>query len=268
MEKKFKLGVIGAGFMSSAIIKGVIGSNFLAPNEVLVSDVNKSNLDNISLLGVKTTLDNNEVVAFADFTLFAVKPQSLNDVFSSIKDIDSKKIISILAGVKKEKYYNYFNNTKVARCMPNTPCAISNGAIAIDLSDFKMEEDKNFIIGIFNSIASVVVTSESKLNAVTGISGSAPAYFYLFAKSLIDSGIKNGLSYEDSLNLVVNTMIGSGKMILSNKDKSLEELITAVCSKGGTTIEAIKVFNDKDFAGIIDDAVTACIKRAGELENL
>ncbi|MBR2871036.1 MAG: pyrroline-5-carboxylate reductase, partial [Clostridia bacterium] len=135
-------------------------------------------------------------------------------------------------------------------------------------NDFDNEEDKTFIANIFNSIATVVLTEEVNLNAVTGISGSSPAYFYLFVKSLVDSGMKNGLSYNDALSLVVNTMIGSGKMIINNSDKTLDELINAVCSKGGTTIEAMKVFEKEKISESIDHAVTACIKRAGELENL
>ena len=152
--------------------------------------------------------------------------------------------------------------------MPNTPCAIGSGAIGLDLSDYKVEEDKTFIFNLLSALAGVVVVDEDKLNAVTGVSGSSPAYFYLFLKGIIEAGVKQGLSYGDAKILATNTMIGAGKMVLMNSDKTLDQLIDAVCSKGGTTIEAIKVYNQNNISEITDKAVDACVKRASELEKL
>lgn len=267
MKKNFKLGVIGAGLMSSAIINGVISSKVLKSNEIIVSDINDASLEKMQSKGLYTTKDNNEVLTSAEFVLFAVKPQSLASVFETIKSKDNKKIITIMAGVKKEKFHNFFSDSIVVRCMPNTPCAIGSGAIGMDLSELNCDEDKNFVKSIFSSLASISFVDESKLNAVTGISGSSPAYFFYFIKNLVEAGVKNGLTYEDSLKLSVNTMIGSGKMIL-NSDKTLDELIQAVCSKGGTTLEAMKVFTENGLDKITSDAVDACIKRAFELESL
>lgn len=173
-----------------------------------------------------------------------------------------------MAGVKKQKIKDVFTNSLVARCMPNTPCAIGCGAIGADLSDFSCEEDITFIKSLLESLSSVVYVDEDKLNTVTGVSGSSPAYYYLFAKGIIEAGVKNGLTYEDAKILAVNTMIGAGKMILNNPDKSLDELINAVCSKGGTTIEAINIYKEENLTEITEKAIDACIKRAGELENL
>ena len=269
MEKKFKLGVIGAGFMSSAIISGAIKSGFLSPEQIIVSDINASSLEKLALKGVSTTLNNADVLNCAEYVLFAVKPQHF---VGAVKDVDAfscEKFISIMAGVKKASVKSALNkDVKVARCMPNTPCLVGYGAVGIDLSDYDQENDKNFIKNLFSSFAQVVVVDESKLNAITGISGSSPAYFYLFIKGLVDAGVKQGLSYSDALKLAANTMIGSGKMIFENSDKTLDELITAVCSKGGTTIEAIKVFNDNGLGEITDKAVSACVKRAEDLEKL
>lgn len=268
MEKKFKLGVIGAGFMASAIINGIINSKVLAPSQIINSDVSEIALEKSKKLGVEVTTDNLFLVNNAEFVLFAVKPQSLADVLSNIKDGTCKKFISIMAGIKKAKIKSTFSDSLVARCMPNTPCSISSGAIGIDLSDFNNEEDKKFITSLFSSIANVVVVEEEKLNAVTGVSGSAPAYFYLFVKGIIDAGVKNGLSYDEALTLAVSTMRGSAEMIFKNKDKSLDQLINAVCSKGGTTIEAINVYKENGLSEISQKAIDACIKRATELENL
>jgi len=268
MKKKFKLGVIGAGFMSSAIVAGVIKSKILMPSDIIASDVSQLSLDKIQNLSVSTTLDNDYLVNNSEFVLFAVKPQSLNEVFSQIKNSKCEKFISIMAGVKKQKIKNAFPSAKVARCMPNTPCSIGCGAVGLDVSDFDSKADIDFIKNLFLSFAEVVFVSEDKLNAVTGVSGSSPAYFYLFLKCIIDAGVKNGLTYDDAKILAVNTMIGAGNMVLNNQDKTLDDLITAVCSKGGTTIEAIKVFNDNDLDKITEQAVDACVRRASELENV
>ena len=178
--------------------------------------------------------------------MFAVKPQNLNDVLSVIKGCDCEKFISIMAGVKKQKIKSVFLNAKVARCMPNTPCSIGCGAVGLDISEFS-GDDAGFIVNLLQSIASVSLVGEDKLNAVTGISGSAPAYFYLFLKGIIDAGVKNGLSYDEAKKLATSTMIGAGKMVENNPDKDIEQLIDAVCSKGGTTIEAVKVYKEKWF---------------------
>lgn len=268
MKKNYKLGVIGAGFMSSAIIKGIIDSKHISFNDILVSDKNAESLERISGLGVNTTLSNLDLVNSAEFVLFAVKPQSLESVLEEIKQANCEKFISIMAGVKKQRIRNAFPNAKIARCMPNTPCAISSGAVGLDNSEFSNKEDKDFIEGIFSVISQVVIVEEDKLNAVTGVSGSSPAYFYLFLKGIIDAGVKEGLDYEQAKLLATNTMIGAGKMVLMNNDKSLDELINAVCSKGGTTIEAIKVYEEGGLSKITDKAIKACVKRAKELENI
>ena len=268
MKKKYKIGVVGAGFMASAIVKGAVASGVIQSNEVLVSDVNQIALDKMSKLGVDTTLDNTELVKQSEFVLFAVKPQSLSNVFASIKTKECAKIITIMAGVKKERFKANFSNSLVARCMPNTPCAIGNGAVGIDLSDLTENADISFIQDLFSSLAEVVLLSEDKMNAVTGISGSAPAYFYLFLKGIIDAGVEQGLTYEQAKALATNTMIGSGYMVVANQDKTLDQLIDAVCSKGGTTIEAVKVYNDGDLTNLTKKAVEACVKRSAELENI
>lgn len=270
MGKKFKLGVIGGGFMSYSIVSGALSAKFLSASDIIVSDVNNSSLEKFSVKGVATTTDNSDVLNSAEFTLFAVKPQHFKDAVGNVGDILCEKFISIMAGVKIKTIKNTLRakNAKVARCMPNTPCSVGNGAVGIDLTDFVDLSDADFIKNLFSSFAKVVITDESKLNAITGISGSSPAYFYLFIKCLVEAGKKHGLTETDAKNLAVNTMIGSGKMIFENSDKSLDELISAVCSKGGTTIEAIRVFNDCGLNDITEKAVSACVNRAEELENL
>ena len=106
------------------------------------------------------------------------------------------------------------------------------------------------------------------MNAVTGVSGSSPAYFYLFLQGIIDAGVEAGLSFEEARDLATSTMIGAGKMVMKNKKKPLDDLINAVCSKGGTTIEAVNVYKSAHIDEITKSAVRACVKRAMELENI
>lgn len=268
MKKKFKLGVIGAGFMSSAIVNGAIGAGYLKNSEVIVSDPFDKARERMSAKGVSTTADNKEIFDNSEFVLFAVKPQSFAEAVNSVDKNGSYKIISIMAGVRTDKIRKIFPASAVARCMPNTPCSVGFGAVGIDASGLKNASDEEFVKGLFSSFAEVVSVREEALNVVTGVSGSAPAYFYLFLKGIIEAGVKHGLTEQEAKMLAVNTMIGSGMMVKNNKDKSLDELITAVCSKGGTTIEAINVYNEKGLSEITDEAVGACVKRAEELEKL
>ena len=267
MEKKFKLGVIGAGFMSSAIIGGALSSDFLSADAIIVTDKNAEAREKIARYNV-TVAETKDVFDNAEFVLFAVKPQNFAELKEYSTERSCRKLISIMAGVKRERIRGVFAGAKVARCMPNTPCSVGNGAVGIDLSDYTDERDVEFIKGLFGSFAKVALLDESKLNAVTGISGSSPAYFYLFLKGIIEAGVKQGLDYGTAKDFATNTMIGAGKMVLNNPDKSLDELIAAVCSKGGTTIEAVRIYEQSDLDGISEKAVDACVKRAFELENI
>lgn len=266
MKKKFKFGVIGAGFMSKAIINGALKSNILSPLDIIVSDNNPNSLTDLSNIGIFTVQDNNQVLSCAEYVLFAIKPQTFYSIASEISSTDNLKLISIMAGVKKEKIKSYFTNSKIVRSMPNTPCSLGCGAVGIDASEFNDENDFTFIKSLFSSFAKVVFVEEEKLNTVTALSGSSPAYFYLFVKYLVEAGVRRGLKHDDALALVTNTMIGSGKMILTC-EKSLDDLINAVCSKGGTTIEAINSFNENELEKIIENAVSSCERRASELEE-
>ncbi len=266
MKKNFRLGIIGAGFMASAIANGAINSGFLKPEEIIVTDKSEDARNRIAKCGV-CVAEAKEVFEKAEYVLFAVKPQNFSELKEYNGESVCKKFISIMAGVKKEKIKEIFTDAKVARCMPNTPCSVGFGAVGIDSSDFD-KEDAAFVAELFSSCAKTAEVKEELLNTVTGISGSSPAYFYLFLKGIIDAGVKHGLDVETARNFAANTMIGAGKMVLANSDKTLDELISAVCSKGGTTIEAVKVYEEEALGFLTEKAVDACINRAEELEKL
>lgn len=270
MKKQYKLGVIGCGFMANAILKAVVESEFLRNRKILVSDTDGQKLEEIAEdLGVDVTTSNKEVAENCEFLLFAVKPQNFAQVAEDLKSLHHEKVISIMAGVKKEVIKNSLGVglTKVARCMPNLPCSIGYGMMGVDMSDYNKDtDDTDFISNLFGCMGQVLSVNEEKMDAVTGISGSGPAYVFVFIDALISAGVENGLTVDEAKLLAVQTVIGSAGMVMET-EKPMSELITSVCSKGGTTIEAIKVFEEKNFRGIISDAVAACVNRSKELSD-
>ncbi len=268
MKKQFKLGVIGCGFMAHSILRGVILSDFLRSKKVIVSDVDKDKLQSVNdELGVFFTQDNRYVAENSEFLLFAVKPQNFLQIAKELEGICPNKVVSIMAGVKRSTIKNALGVgiIKVARCMPNLPCSIGSGMMGLDMSDFnKYPNDTEFIDKLFSSMGQVLSISESKMDAVTGISGSGSAYVFMFIDSLIDAGVKQGLTKDEATTLAIQTVLGGAEMA-GHSDKPLSELIMNVCSKGGTTIEAVKVLENNNFRGIVSDAVDACVKRSKEL---
>ena len=270
MKKQFKLGVIGCGFMARSILRGAILSDFLRSKKVIVSDTDMDKLQSVNdELCVFFTQDNCYVAENSEFLLFAIKPQNFVQVAQELEGICPNKVISIMAGVKKATIKNALGVglIKVARCMPNLPCVIGSGMMGLDMGDFNREpDDTEFIDKLFSSMGQVLSVTEDKLDAVTGISGSGSAYVFMFIDSLIDAGVKQGLTKDEATTLAIQTVLGGAEMA-GHSDKPLSELIMNVCSKGGTTIEAVKVLEQNNFRGIVADAVDACVKRSKELSD-
>lgn len=270
MKKQYKLGVIGGGFMATAIIKGIVYSEMIRGKKILAADPSESARERLTELGVYTTANNRDVAGNCEYLLLAFKPQNFEAVAESVRGLPVDKVITIMAGVKKQKIKDalFGNNIKVARAMPNLPCSIGSGMTAVDLEDFSDDaDDCSFILDMFGHIGNVLTVPENKLNAVTGISGSGPAYVYLFIDGLIKAGVRNGLTEDEAKTLAVATVSGGADMVAESEDKTLDQLISAVCSKGGTTIRAVESFQADDLEGVIDRAVTACVKRAEELSE-
>lgn len=270
MKKQFKLGIIGCGFMANAIVKCICGAEYIRPRKVIVSDNDREKLDAaVDEYGVSVTDDNRYLAENCEYLLLAVKPQNFAGVARELAGVNHGKVISIMAGVKKSTIKNALGVglIRVARCMPNLPCSVGCGMMGVDMSDFnKNTDDVEFIYNLFSCLGNVLSISEDKLDAVTGISGSGPAYTFIFIDSLIDAGVKQGLTKDEAKLLAMQTVLGSCQL-LAETDKTLSELIMGVCSKGGTTVEAVKVLEEKNFRGIIDEAVAACVKRSGELSG-
>ena len=265
MQKQAVLGVIGAGFMANAIIDGAIKTNFLAAEQILVSEPDETNRAALSARGVRIAADNRAAAAGCDYLLISVKPQVFPMVTEELRGQKLPVLISIMAGKTKAAIKRATGAEKVARIMPNLPCAVGAGMAGTDCADLTAQE-KAFVHGLFGAVGEAAEVGENLLDAVTGVSGSGPAYVYLFLLSLIRAGVKQGMTEEQARTFAFQTVEGGVKMAKTS-EKSLEELIAAVSSKGGTTIAALESFRKDDFEGSVSRAVAAAVRRAGELSE-
>ncbi len=264
MTNKFTLGVIGAGNMANAIIGGIVKSKILDASQIVVSDLDQSQLDKIAQYGVITTLDNLQVAQNSQHLLFAIKPQCFDEIAKEISPfLFAETIISIMAGVSIATLQKHFGDRGYARIMPNTPAFVGEGMSAIAFSkDFYCQ----FVVDVFSSIGKTQLIDEKYFDAVTSLSGSGPAYVYLFIKSLIDGGVEGGLDENTAKTLALQTVIGASKMV-EYSPQSIEELIDAVCSKGGTTICAIESFKQANLQNIVKDGMRKCRERSIQLST-
>lgn len=258
----FKLGFIGVGVMAGGILNTIINNINILPiklTQIAIYDIDKDKLLTYEKLGIKIADDFDYILNNCEFVLLGVKPQTFFDSINTGKSIKAKIIISIMAGINIDyliKVFGIPNFRGFVRMMPNLPCTIGEGVIGIFGYNI-INADYNWIKQIFSSCGKLVDITEDKFDALTSISGSGPAYVFYFIQSMINSGIKEGLSEEESKTLVLNTISGSISFAKSST-MSIKDLINNVCSKGGTTIEAIKVFDEKQLEIIIAEAIHAC----------
>ena len=261
MNYKYKLGFIGCGNMAKAIINGLLDSRLLKAEDMYVATPNI----NQPYRGITFTNDNQNVLSTCEYVVLAVKPQVFKEISKDFASNKCKCVISIMAGVNTNTIAKACNCNQVIRIMPNTPCSIGEGVSAI--TSYNADAESNsFVESIFKTISKVVRVEEKYFDAVTSISGSGPAYVYYFIKAMIDGGVKGGLSFEQSKELTIATMIGASKMV-ANSSEDLDILIQKVCSKGGTTIQAIDTFRENSVDESIIEGIDKCRKRSEELSK-
>ena len=262
MEYRYKLGFLGAGNMAKAIANGIIKSNILKADEVVMSDPFVTG----NVAGIKVINDNKVIFNDCEYVLLAVKPQIFNQIVDELKETKVKNVISIMAGVKMAKIKNILPNAQVIRIMPNLPASVGAGMAGIAKDNNASKEANEFTKAIFESVGKAIFVNESDLDAVTAISGSGPAYVYYFIQSMIKGGIKNGLSEEAAKELTLQTFVGAVEMVKHSKD-DLDTMIDRVCSKGGTTIQAIDTFRSYDLDDKIIEGIDKCRIRSEELSK-
>lgn len=259
-----KIGFIGAGNMGKAIIKGIIAAELTSPEEIFVYDVFKPTLESIEMeLGVTTASSEREVAQQAKIIVLAVKPNMVPEVLNTIKDdiSENKIIVSIAAGVTLERLNaNLPKQTKLVRVMPNTPALVGCGMTALCFNSFVVEEEKQEVLTIFESLGEAEVVGEYLIDAVTGLSGSGPAYVYMFIEALADGGVLAGMPRSSAYKFAAQTVLGSAKMVLET-GKHPGELKDMVSSPGGTTITAVRSLENDGFRAAIINAVVAAAEK-------
>lgn len=260
------IGFIGAGNMATAIINGIISKSVAKPEEVAVIDLDTEKCKAFAKDGVKVCSSYDELTNFSDIIFLAVKPQNYDEVLVKLAgNTTNKTIVSIAAGISTSYIKSKLGEqTHVVRVMPNTPLLLGCGATAMCKVSPVTDEEFNDIENIFMSAGTVSVLPEDKMNAVISVNGSSPAYVYLFAKALINGAKSQGIDEITAQELVVKTLEGSAAMIKSS-GKTIDELITMVSSKGGTTLKALEGLYENNFESTLVDAMERCTARAEEL---
>jgi pyrroline-5-carboxylate reductase len=258
------IGFIGAGNMGGAIIGGIIKANICSPSQIIAADKNEHALNNLkSEFKIKTTTDN-IAAAQSDILFLAVKPQFLYDVIEQIKnDVSNETIIvSIAAGQSVEKIEKAFSREiKLVRVMPNTPALVGESMSALTPNKNISEKDLTEIKTIFESFGKAEIVSENLMDAVTAVSGSSPAYIFMLIEAMADAAVNAGMPRNQSYTFAAQAVLGSAKMVLDTgmHPGALKDM---VCSPAGTTIEAVKVLEEKGFRAAVIDAMDTCVKKS------
>lgn len=259
-----KLACIGAGNMGSAILGGIIKSGLYGPEELIAAGPR----DHVSeSLGVHFTNDNSEAVRCADTVLLAVKPQVLDGVLAGIRgDLGSGKLVlSIVAGRPLDYYTQQLGeDAHVVRAMPNTPALVGEAMTAVTPGGNVTEEERRKALGIFQSFGKAEVVPEKMMDAVTAVSGSSPAYVFMFIEAMADAAVAEGMPRQQAYTFAAQAVYGSAKMVLAT-GKHPAVLKDMVCSPAGTTIEAVKTLEKEGFRNAVIAAVASCAKKSREM---
>jgi pyrroline-5-carboxylate reductase len=286
-----KIGILGAGNMGGAIVRGYARSLVSdAPGEdgrVFVFDPDTSKTEALGKFPrVTVVADEAELLDRSDAVIFAIKPQMFSDVVphianliagaeSNVIDGASKKpgtvsgkvFVSIAAGVSIDWLLGALGaDAKILRVMPNTPAMVGEGMSSIARSASVTDAEFRDVAEVFAAVGRVVEVSEDLLDAVTGISGSSPAYAYMYIQALIESGIRYGLGEKEARIMAAQSTLGAAKMVLENEDVSVEQMRINVCSPGGTTIEAVRTLEKEGFMDAVKRAVYACVGKSKRMK--
>lgn len=266
--KTKRLGFLGAGNMAAALIKGLLHGRVLPAEQIMASDVKPDRLEQLRAAhGIRTTTDNHALVRECDVLVLAVKPQVIDKVLTEVgREMRADQLlVSVAAGVPIEALEGRLTpGSRVVRAMPNTPATVQAGATAIAGGAHAREDDLAIARELFQAVGRVVVLDEGLIDAVTGLSGSGPAYVMLIIEALADGGVKVGLHRDTSLLLAAQTVFGSAKLLLESGEHPgrLKDMVT---SPGGTAIAGLHTLESGALRKTLIDAVEVASKRAAEL---
>lgn len=260
------IGFIGGGNMARSLIGGLIASG-IKSTAIHVADPNPPTLQRLANdFGVTTHDQNQTLVDTCDVVVFAVKPQVLQEVARQLQLDNSKLIITIAAGINTSSLEQWLTAQQpIVRAMPNTPALVQSGASGLYANTHVSTKQKETAESILRAVGLTVwVENEAQMDAVTALSGSGPAYFFLFIEALENAGTKLGLTAETARLLAIETAFGASKLALE-ADTEPAQLRQQVTSPGGTTEQAIRVFLENDLPGLVENAMTAAYQRAEQL---
>ena len=260
-----KIGFIGAGNMGHAIMGGILSKGLVSKEDVVAADLSEEIRKSVSdELGIKMTADKKEVAGAVDVLFLAVKPIYGEAVINDIKDVIKAEtvVVSIMAGRNlawlKERLGA---DKKIVRTMPNTPALVLEAMTAICPGENVSNSELASVLEIFGSFGKASVVNENIMDAVTAVSGSSPAYVFMFIEAMADAAVKEGMARKDAYTFAAQAVLGSAKMVLE-MGKHPGELKDMVCSPAGTTIDAVKVLEEKGFRGAVMEAMHQCAEKS------
>ncbi len=265
-----KIGLIGCGAIGSALGKGFVQKVGIDPSLVYLYDINKERMHVLAEeLSAVPTESLSEIVPHCQHIFIAVKPQDIEGLLYSIREMINREQIftSVAAGITInfiESCLSY--ESKVIRLMPNTPCLIGEGTIAISAGEHVTEDEREEVEKLLKPLGLTIRLPEDLMDAATGLSGTGPAYVFLFIETMIDAGVSVGIRRDVATDMVVQTIIGSASMMLENS-KHPAELRNTVTSPSGTTASALHVLEENGFRSCLLKSVIEATKRAKELRR-
>ena len=265
---KEKIGFIGGGKMGEALINGILRAGLSSSDKIMVSDVDKKRLQILEKeAGIKTTQDNKKITSNSDILILAVKPNMMGSVLDELNsEITSKHlIISIAAGIPLSFIESSLNKgCRAIRVMPNTPCLVGETAAGYALGKKATRNDGKLVGQLIDAVGKSFLLDEKYLDAVTGLSGSGPAFIYVVIEALADGGIKMGLPRDVAITLAAQTAFGAAKMVLES-GTHIGQLRDSVTSPGGTTIEGLHALEKGGIRNALIDAVETATKKSKSL---
>ena len=260
-----KLGFIGCGNMASAMMKGIIGNNIIPCDEIIAYDVLEESRQRVANeFGICIASDNKEVVDKSEMIVLAVKPQYYEDVISEVKDcIKEEQVIVTIAPGKTLAWLSeqFSKKVKIVRTMPNTPALVGEGITACCYNDQVTESELDRVVSILKGFGKCEIIPESLMDVVVSVSSSSPAYVFMFIEAMADAAVADGMPRGQAYEFAAQAVLGSAKMVLET-GKHPGELKDMVCSPAGTTIEAVRVLEEKGMRSAVIEAMKACTKKA------
>ena len=255
-----KLGFIGTGNMAGAIMGGIIQNEIFKPEEIIGSDISETGRQKVrETYGIQVTGDNREAAA-AEVIVLSVKPQYYAETIAEIKDCvrEDQLVITIAPGKTLAWLEEQFGKAvKIVRTMPNTPALVGEGMTAACVNEYVTEGEKAYVLKILGSFGKAEVVAEGLIDAVVAVSGSAPAYVFMFIEAMADAAVAEGMPRPQAYQFAAQAVYGSAKMVLET-GKHPGELKDMVCSPAGTTIEAVAVLEERGLRSSVIEAMRVC----------